>query len=122
MTWLAIGALLKRGLGALWAGISKLNPWQFLLIVALLFAGLQTLRLKAEQRHGAKVEAQLLKATSQLEKLSAQSKSQQKEVTKVVDHYVTVTKPVVKREVEKIEAAPLKPGCQTPDLVMSADL
>ena len=118
MTWLALGALLKR-FGS-WLG--SLNVWQLLLIVALLFGGLQTLRLKAEQRHSAKVEAQLSKATTALNQLRSESRVQQKTVTKQIDHYITVEKPVIRDRIREIEAAPLPGGCKTPQAVLDADV
>lgn len=57
MTWLAVSAFLKSALTKL----GQLNIWQLLCIAALLFAGLQTIRLHSEQRHNAKLTQQLTK-------------------------------------------------------------
>jgi hypothetical protein len=70
MSWLVVRAILGRALSFL----GKLNLWQVLLIAALLFAGIQTLRLKAEQRHSAKVEHQLSKAVGELNRISAEAR------------------------------------------------
>jgi hypothetical protein len=61
---LAIWAAIQRiGAGAL-SFLGKLNIWQALLIAALLVAGVQTIRLKSEQRHSGKVETQLSKCVA----------------------------------------------------------
>ena len=57
---LVLLAILKR-IGA-WLG--SLNLWQLLCIGLALFAGIQTMRVWAEQRHSAKVESQLTKCNS----------------------------------------------------------
>jgi hypothetical protein len=44
--------------------LSHRSFWQLAFGAALIFAGIQTIRVKAEQRHSAKVEAQLGKCTS----------------------------------------------------------
>ena len=80
------------------------------------------LNLKAEQRHSRKVEQQLAKCADVQRRLIAQSKVQQKQVTKVIDHYVAVEKPVIRKEVQRIETAPLPGGCKTPQPVLEADV
>jgi hypothetical protein len=52
----ALGYLRRLG-----SFLGSLNAWQLLCIGLALFAGLQTIRLHAEQRHAHKVEAQLSK-------------------------------------------------------------
>jgi hypothetical protein len=113
----AIRALAGRALSFL----GKLNLWQVLLVAALLFAGSQTLRLKAEQGHSAKVEQQLSKAVSELKRI-ASAKDTQRTVTKT--NIVTVTKTIhdADRRAKVVEAAPLPGNCQTPPEVLSADL
>ena len=118
MPWLAIRAILGRALSAL----GKLNLWQILLIAAIIFGAIQTVRVKAEQRHSAKVEAQLIKATGELKRLSGESKVQQRTVTRTIDHYITVVKPEVRTRVQRIENAPLPGNCGTPQEVMGADV
>jgi hypothetical protein len=60
MVWLTVLGIVKR-IGA-WLG--SLNIWQLACLGLALFAGIQTLRLGAEQRHAHKVEAQLSKAVA----------------------------------------------------------
>lgn len=55
-------ALIRLFLSGALKKLAGLNIWQLLLIAALIFGGVQTLRLKAEQRHAHKVEAQLSKS------------------------------------------------------------
>ena len=112
MSWLFLGGMLKK--------LGSLNVWQLLCIALALFGAVQTIRVKTEQRHNAKVEQQLSRATDLINRLREESKKQQAEVGKVVDRYVTVTKPEVRERVRVIESAPLKGGCQTPDAVMEA--
>ena len=75
MSWLAIRAILGRALSAL----SKLNLWQLLLIASLIFGAIQTVRVKAEQRHSAKVEGQIsrMNAALQAEREAVRQKNAQ---------------------------------------------
>jgi outer membrane murein-binding lipoprotein Lpp len=67
---LAIWAAIQRiGAGAL-SFLGKLNIWQLLLIAALLVAGVQTIRLKSEQRHSAKLQTQVSKLAQELNRIS----------------------------------------------------
>lgn len=100
--------------------LSHRSFWQLAFMAALLFGGIQTFRVKAEQRHTHKIETQLSKATAELNRLRAESKAQQAEVAKTVDHYITVEKPVIRKQVERIETAPLPGGCKTPQAVLEA--
>ena len=122
MSFLTGIAVIKAVFGRLGAWLGSLNIWQLLLIAALLFAGLQTLRLKAEQRHAHKVEAQLLKCSGTQRKLQSESKAQQQQSGKVIEHYITVEKPVIRTEVQKIESAPLPGNCRSPKEVLGADV
>ena len=107
--------------GALkWLG--GLNGWQLLCIALAIFGAVQTIRLATEQRHARKIETQLVKCTDAQRKLAEQSKAQQKDVARVIDHYVTVEKPVVQRVVERIESAPLPGNCKTPAPIMELDI
>lgn len=125
IVWLAIRAFMGRALSFL----GSLNAWQILCLCCLGIAGLQTLKLHAELRHSAKVEKQLTEAVNHsrqlqaaLDALAAESKRQQGEVEKVVDHYITVTKPGLIKEREKIVHAPLPGQCKTPQEVLNADI
>ena len=73
-------------------------------------------------RELAKTQSQLSKCAAAQKALQAQSKAKRQEITKTVDHYIKVTVPEVKTVVQKIESAPLKGGCQTPDAVREADV
>lgn len=73
MTALAIWAAIQRmGAGA-FSALSKLSLWQILLIAALLIAGVQTLRLHAEQRTAGKLQTQVSKLAQELNTISAQA-------------------------------------------------
>jgi hypothetical protein len=61
VSWLAAWSLLKNGAGSLFSFLRSLNGWQLLCIGLALFGAIQTLRDWSEQRHSAKVEAQLSK-------------------------------------------------------------
>ena len=122
MTWLAAWAFVKNAAGGLFGFLKSLNGWQLVCLALALFGAVQTVRVWSEQRHSAKVEKQLSETVALVNQLRAQSKQQQQTVTKTIDHYITVTKPEVRTIVQKIESAPLKGGCQTPDAVMSADV
>ena len=122
MTWLAAWAFVKNAAGGLFGFLKSLNGWQLVCLALALFGAVQTVRVWSEQRHSAKVEKQLSETVALVNQLRAQSKQQQQTVTKTIDHYITVTKPEVRTIVQKIESAPLKGGCQTPDLVMRADV
>lgn len=122
MPVLAIWAVIQRIAGSALSFLGKLNIWQIGCIALALFAGVQTLRLHSEQRHSAKVEQQLTKVTGEIKRLAGQSKVQQRQATKTIDHYITVTKPEVHTQVEKIKSAPLPGNCKTPQAVMGADV
>jgi hypothetical protein len=55
---------LKRDLGLLWKWLCHRSFWQLACIALALFGAVQTIRVKAEQRHSAKVETQLSKCTA----------------------------------------------------------
>ena len=67
-------ANLKHDVAAAFDALSKLNIWQVLLIATLAIAGIQTLRLHAEQRHSAKLETQITKLSGELNTISAQAR------------------------------------------------
>jgi hypothetical protein len=117
MTWLAILGVLKR-IGAV---LGKLNGYQIAIIALALFAGIQTLRVSAEKRHSAKVEQQLAKSVTELNRLTS-AKNQQHTITKT--NIVTVTKRIHDAEgrAKIVETAPLPGRCQTPPEVLGADL
>lgn len=61
MTWLALLAFVKRIGSGVVKWLSSLSFWQLACLGLALFAGLQTIRVSAERRHSAKVEAQIVK-------------------------------------------------------------
>jgi hypothetical protein len=101
--------------------LGSLNVWQLLCIVLLAFAGLQTLRLHSEQRHARKLEAQVSKLSGELQRISTTRNNQRVVTEKNVTHAREIVKQADERA-RKVESAPLKPNCQTPDAVLSADL
>jgi hypothetical protein len=117
VTWLAVLGLLKR-FGTF---LGSLNVWQLLCIGLALFAGLQTIRLHAEQRHATKVEAQLSKVVEKLNAISSK-RDQQKQETAGRIKVVTRTIHDAEGRAEKVEKAPLPGLCKTPSEVLSADL
>jgi hypothetical protein len=86
-----------------------------------LFAGIQTLRVSAEKRHSAKVEQQLAKSVTELNRLTS-AKNQQHTITKT--NIVTVTKRIHDAEgrAKIVETAPLPGQCRTPQEVRDADI
>jgi hypothetical protein len=117
MPTLAILAIAKRA-GA-WLG--SLNIWQLACIGLALFAGVQTLRLGAEQRHAHKVEAQLSKAVEKLNAISSK-RDEQGKITAQRIRVVTRTIHDAEGRAEKVEGAPLPGGCKSPSEVLQADL
>jgi hypothetical protein len=118
---LAIWAAIQRiGASAL-SFLGKLNIWQLLLIAALLVAGVQTVRVHAEQRHSAKLQTQVSKLAEQLKGISAK-RDTQKTITKT--NIVTVTKTIhdADGKAKQVETAPLPGNCKTPKEVLNADI
>ena len=111
-----------RLVGAAWQFLSALPKPVFMGACGLL--AFLWLRAEGESRHWHKQSDRYEKLYNAdhntLGALRKESKRQQAEVGKVVDRYVTVTKPEVRERVRVIESAPLKGGCQTPDAVMEA--
>lgn len=117
MVWLTVLDIAKR-IGA-WLG--SLNIWQLACIGLALFAGVQTLRVSAEQRHSAKVEAQLSKAVEKLNAISSKRDEQKRETGERIK-VVTRTIHDAERRAEKVENAPLPGNCKTPSEVLQADI
>jgi hypothetical protein len=100
----------------------ELNLAQIGCIVLAIALVIDHLGLLASHRAETKTEAQLTKCSNANKKLAAQSKVEIQQVTKTVDHYITVTKPVVRKLVQQIETAPLPGHCVTPKEVLNADV
>jgi Tfp pilus assembly protein PilN len=118
---LAIWAAIQRiGASAL-SFLGKLNIWQLLLIAALLVAGVQTVRLKSEQRTNAKLQTQVSKLNERLTSIST-ARDTQKAITRT--NIVTVTKTIHDAEgkAKQVETAPLPGNCKTPKEVLNADI
>src|SRR5690349_21841112 len=131
MTWLAAWTLLKSGAGSLFAFLRSLNGWQLLCIALALFGIVQTIRVKAEERHSAKVETQLTAAIKarddykgQLDAISTKRNEQQQTTSRNI---VTVTRTIrdADKQAQKVETPPLpKTDCHgtTPQEVRDADV
>jgi uncharacterized membrane protein len=117
MILLALRAFAGRALSFL----GRLNGYQIAIIALALFAGIQTLRVSAEKRHSAKVEQQLAKSITELNRLTS-AKNQQHTITKT--NIVTVTKRIHDAEgrAKIVETAPLPGQCRTPQEVRDADI
>lgn len=113
---------LVKDLGAVVAFLRAHSIWLSVSGALLILCLIEFSALKLEQRHSAKLDRQLRNCAEVQRRLVEQSKAQQKQVGKVIDHYITVDRPVIRKEVQRIESAPLKGNCQTPDLVMGADV
>lgn len=122
MSWALIGLRLMGFGKAVLAWLSRRSLAELACIALMLFAGWAYLGKLTEQRHANHLQTQLNSALGELNRLREQSKAQQKEVGRTVDHYITVEKPVIRKEVERIESAPLPGNCRTPDAVRNADV
>jgi hypothetical protein len=117
MVWLTVLGIAKR----IGAWLTSLSFWQLACIGLALFAGVQTLRLGAEQRHAHKVEAQLSKAVEKLNAISSKRDQQKRETG---ERIATIKKQIrhADDQAKVIEQAPLPGNCKTPPEVMGADL
>jgi hypothetical protein len=122
MPWLLIKALLSGWLGKAWSFLCHRSFWQLTTMAAVALFMVQHFELAHERKNAAAYQAQAVNYKRQIETLQAQSKVQQVEVAKTVDHYITVEKPVVRTIVQKIESAPLPGNCGTPKEVRDADV
>jgi hypothetical protein len=117
MVWLTVLGIAKR----IGAWLTSLSFWQLACIGLALFAGVQTLRLGAEQRHAHKVEAQLSKAVEKLNAISSKRDQQKRETSERIK-VVTRTIHDAEGRAKVVEQAPLPGDCKTPPQVMQADL
>jgi hypothetical protein len=117
MPTLAILAIAKR----IGAWLTSLSFWQIVSLGLALFAGVQTLRLGAEQRHAHKVEAQLSKAVEKLNAISSKRDEQKRETGERIK-VVTRTIHDAEGRAEKVEKAPLPGQCRSPKEVLDADI
>ena len=117
MSWLAVRLLLSGALKRL----ASLNIWQLLCIALALFGAVQTIRVKAEQRHARKVEQQLSAAITKLNSISSARNDQAQKTTETIK-IVTRTIHDAEDRARKIEQAPPAPDCRTKPEVMNADI
>ena len=128
IVWLAVRAFMGRAVTGALRVLGSLNAWQILCLCCLAIAGLQTLKLHAEQRHSAKVEAQLAGCAKAKQGLQdtldsiSTAKNEQQVVTR--EKLKVVTRTIHEKELiaQKIEQAPDEPQCRTPQAIMGADL
>lgn len=97
-------------------------PWKLIGAgaVAIVIAVLVML-WKGEQRHSAKLQGQVVKLSSELQRISTK-RNEQKEVTTQTIEKVVVEYREAEKRAERIEAAPLPGNCATPREIMGADL
>ena len=131
MTWLAITMFAKRVGTSVITFLARLNGWQLLCLGLALFGAVQTIRVKAEERHSTKLAAQLTKLESVNHSLQAQldaissKKDVQRQVTR--DNLKIVTRTIHEKdqEAQKVESQPLpQTECHgvTPSGVREADV
>jgi hypothetical protein len=122
MSW----ALLLLGYGnavvkAIFTWLSHRSLWQLVSMALCAALMVQHFALKAEQRHSAKVEQQLIKANAELKRISS-ARNEQKQETAERIKVVTRTIHDADERAKAVETAPLKSECKTPDAVLQADL
>jgi hypothetical protein len=110
-----VALYLRAFLGGIGKFLAGLKFWQIVSLALLVAVGIQTMRLGSEKRHSAKLSAQITK-------MVAASKAKQDQTKQIVDHYITVEKPVIRERVREIENAPLPGGCRTPDIILNSDI
>lgn len=101
--------------------------WRGLAGIALAAAlSVMLVAAKMDARHWHKLadqnaaRAELLQ--TKLDSLASESQQKQQSVAKVIDHYITVTKPEMRTKVERIMSAPLPGNCRTPQEIIDADI
>lgn len=117
----ALGLVAGRVITSVATWLSHRSFWQIVSMALCAALAVQYLSLKSEQRHSAKVEAQLAKAVGELHRISSVRNEQKRETSeriKVVERTIREKE----REAERVEQAPLPGNCQSPSEVMRADL
>jgi hypothetical protein len=117
MSAFLIAAKLFAGnaLSAVWRFLKGASAWQLIALGLAAFALVQHFQLAGERRHSAKVEAQLAKATVQLQRISSVKNVQKRETANRIEH----TRVIIKQADERakvVETAPLPGNCVTPSL------
>jgi hypothetical protein len=114
---LFLGGLIKK----LGAWLSHRSFWQLVCMGLAVLLAVQTVRVKSEQRHSAKVEQQLKKATDELTRISS-AKNTQKQTTGENIKVVVRTIHDAEGRAKVVETAPAAPNCKTNQSVLGADL
>lgn len=112
--------ILKLAGSRIWSWLSHASFWQLVAIGLALFGLWQTIQVRAERRHSAKVEARLHVALDTLDRLAKESKAKQDQLDKVIRD--RSKRDDAERRAKKVEEAPLLGGCRTSPEVMGADL
>ena len=118
MTWLLFG---RSVITAVITWLSHRSFWQVVSLILAIILIVQTLRLGSEQRHASKLQAQVVKLSNELTRISS-VKNEQKIITR--DRIVTVNRGLqaADERARKVEQAPPAPNCKTKPEVLQADL
>ena len=110
------GGALKK----LLAWLGSLTLWQIVSLGLAIFVGIQFLELRGERRHSAKLQAQVVNYSRQLQAISSK-KNEQIVVTR--DRIKIVEKQVRHADdVAKNRATPVPHNCKTKPEILGADL
>ena len=100
----------------------KALPWRLIGAAALALAiGLLWMNLRMERAHSAKLQAQLEKCEEFRRLLAEQSERQKQQTSRNIEQ-VRERIVTVEKQADRIERAPLKGDCSTPDEVLQADV
>lgn len=111
----------RSGFTALFGWLSRRSMSEIGCIVLGIVALIAVLNARAEKRHSAKLQAQIVKLTDQINKITS-AKSEQRTVTKT--RIIEATRIVhdADKRAKVIESAPLPGNCKTPPQILGADL
>jgi hypothetical protein len=101
--------------------LSKRSLAEIGCIVLCIVCAILIVANRAEKRHSAKLQAQVVSLSAELQKISVR-KNEQKSITD--EHIKVVVKRIADADqrAKKVEQAPPAPNCQTKPEVMGADL
>ena len=118
----SVGLFLLGGARSLFKWLLSL-PWYEIVILALsLVCVVEYGLLHGERSHARKLDARLHTCLIVQQNLIDQSKQKQKIITQDVNHYIKVEKPIIQKEVQRIETAPIVVPGKTPKEVLDADI
>lgn len=101
------------------AALSRV-PWKLLALGVLLLAiAVQTIRLERSERRADKVQFELNEARTALREADLQSKAREQEVERIMRDRTRRDR--AEGLAERIERAPLEPGCKTPREILEMD-